>query len=255
MHRHALFLLALFATAETSAAPITIVNASFEDAYQGADVAAGTFPVGPAPNGWTVFDPDNVVGGGVQFVGVLNPAGSTFFAGGSVPDGDNAALLYTGNDTGGFAYGIEQSLGTPLLAGTLYTLTVEVGNIATGTGVTPPYDSFGEFDLRGFPGYRIELRAGTELLVADHDSLGGSIPDGEFGTSVIQYLAGPGAPLGQELSIRLINLNQPDIAGVSGLEVDFDHVRLDASPAAIPVPGVLWLMDLAGLGLAATRRR
>jgi hypothetical protein len=57
---------------------------------------------------------------------------------------------------------------------------------------------------------------------------------------------------GQPLAIQLLTRNQPDVAGVSGLEVDFDDVRLDAAPAAGAVPVPPAALALAALGLAAT---
>jgi len=63
-------------------------------------------------------------------------------------------------------------------------------------------------------------------------------------------------PVAGMLEIRLVNLNQIDpTAPLADLEVDFDHVRLDASPAAVPEPGGFVVAGLAMLLSLARRRR
>jgi hypothetical protein len=159
-------------------------------------------------------------------------------------------------DAGGGEYGVEQELSATLEPDTVYTLTVEVGDIASCAGLVPPYTSF--FDLDGFPGHRIQLLAGG-VVVAEHTaSLG--LGEGEFGTAQLQLTTGDvHAQLGEPLAIRLVNRNQPDQPGVSGLEVDFDDVRLDATPVpAAPISG--WAagalsLALGAFGLARMRKR
>lgn len=223
------------------AAPIAILNHGFEDPYLGGnlppqyagDVPPTAFPVGAAPNGWS---PYGSVGGNA-FIGILNPGVmaeeplATYFPEGA-PEGDNVALTFLDGHQGGVEFGIQQTLTATLELRTRYTLTVDVGNIATGVSVVQPYASFGNFDLRGFPGYRIELLAGTTLLASDDDSLDPG--EGEFLTSSFDVVIGNShADVNQPLTIRLINLNQEDIDDpIIDLEVDFDNVRLDASPLA-----------------------
>ena len=36
------------------------------------------------------------------------------------------------------------------------------------------------FDLSGFPGYAVQLLAGGVVVAEDHNTLAGSIPEGEF---------------------------------------------------------------------------
>lgn len=61
--------------------------------------------------------------------------------------------------------------------------------------------------------------------------------------------------LGQNLGIRLVNLNAVDAAfPVSNLEVDFDHVRLSAV-SAVPEPSSMVMFSIAAISLAAFRRR
>jgi hapalindole H/12-epi-hapalindole U/12-epi-fischerindole U synthase len=221
------------------AAPVAMENAGFEAPYLGGnlplpyngDVPATAFPVGAPPAGW---EPYGAVGGNA-FVGVLNPGVmaveplATYFPDGA-PEGENVALTFFDGHLGGAEFGIEQTLDAVLEADTRYTLTVEVGNIASGVSVVQPFASFGFFDLRGFPGYRIELLAGGVVVATDNNTL---LPEeGDFLTSTVRLdVRGEHEQLGEQLAIRLVNLNQSDVLDpVVDLEVDFDTVALDASP-------------------------
>lgn len=227
------------------AALVSIQNPSFEADFAG----PASFPV-LIPQGWSLVDPNGIVDQTQDAVGVVNPTGSTFFTSG-VPDGSNAALIYLAGDRGGGEVSLEQTLSVTLQPNTRYRLTVGVGNIASGFGA-PPFDQF--FDLDGFPGYRIQLRAGDTVLVEDNNSLAGSLAEGTFGTSEIEVTIGSThADLGEPLSIRLTNLNQLGTADEPGIEVDFDHVRLDA--AAVPEPrSMVALAGLALVGWSLSRR-
>jgi hypothetical protein len=256
--RHAFLALLVLGSLEWAwAAPVAIVNHGFEDPYLGGnlppqyagDVPPTAFPVGAAPNGWS---PYGSVGSNA-FIGVLNPGVmaeeplATYFPDGA-PEGDNVALTFFDGHQGGAEFGIQQTLTATLELRTRYTLTVEVGNIASGIAVVQPYASFGNFDLRGFPGYRIELVAGTTLLASDDDSL--NPEEGEFLTSSFDVVIGNSHDdENQPLTIRLINLNQEDIDDpIIDLEVDFDNVRLEASPLAgadFDADGDVDLADLA----------
>jgi hypothetical protein len=236
----AMFLLVLLCSS-AFAAPVTILNHGFEEPYLGGnlppqyagDVPATAFPVGAAPSGWS---PYGAVGGSA-FIGVLNPGVqadeplATYFPDGA-PEGDNVALTFFDGHQGGAEFGIQQTLTATLQLRTRYTLTVEVGNIATGISVVQPYASFGNFDLRGFPGYRIDLLAGTTVIASDDDTL--NPEEGEFLTSTFDVVIGNGHDNeNSPLTIRLVNLNNQDINDpIIDLEVDFDDIRLDASPLA-----------------------
>jgi hypothetical protein len=263
----AVLLLALVCAAR--AAPVAIDNAGFEDLYLGSnlppeyggDVPAGAFPTGPPPAGWTAW----YEGGsatGAEFLGVLNPGTSADYGAGmpcfpaGAPEGDNVALLYGAGDAGGDAWGITQELGATLAANTRYTLRVEVGNIQSCAGLVAPYLSF--FDLDGFPGYRIQLLAGGVVIAEDT----GSVAPGEgvFETATLVHTTGSDPEQeGEPLEIRLVNEFAPDVGGVDGLEVDFDDVRLDASPAAAvplgPALGGLAAALLAFVGIRRLRSR
>jgi hapalindole H/12-epi-hapalindole U/12-epi-fischerindole U synthase len=233
-----LTLLVIYA-ASTRAVSIPIVNAGFEapylagnlpPAYNG-DVPSTAFPTGAPPAGWQTY---GAVGGNA-FVGVLNPGVlaseplATYFPAGA-PEGDNVALLFYDGHLGGAEFGIMQTLASNLTANTLYTLTAAVGNIASGRSAVQPYAGFGNFDLRGFPGYRVQLLAGGIVVASDNGILH---PDeGTFATTTVQFIVSGSHPqLNQPLGIRLVNRNQADIIDpVIDLEVDFDAIALDASP-------------------------
>ena len=137
-------------------------------------------------------------------------------------------------------YGFQQTLTSTLQANTNYSLQVEIGNIASGTGIDGTF-----FNLDGFPGYRVDLLAGITVLNQDNNTFAGSIGEGLFSTSLLRFSTGASHPLlGQALGIRLVNLNVLD-AGfpLTVLEVDFDNVRLSAV-SAVPEPTSLLLIAL-----------
>ena len=251
------------------AAPVAITNPGFEDPYFGGNlppqfngiVPVGSFPTGAPPAGWTLYLENGLPIGGA-FVGVLNPGDAAdhapnppFFEDGA-PEGSNVALLFMAGAAGDDEFGIEQQLAETVQPNTTYTLRVEVGDIQSATGLTPPYDTF--FDLSGFPGYRVQLLAvdamgGETLLAEDDDSL--TIAEAFFATSTLVHMTGPSpASEGDALLVRLVCKNEPDVPGVDGLEVDFDDVRLEASPVpVVPLPG--WLSGVLAAALLATGGR
>jgi len=211
---------------------LAISNPGFE-----ADlVSEGCFE-GLLPTGWPVYDPNGILDGVWNAVGGLNlPPGSVWFPGGA-PEGDHVALVFLSTAIGAGPAGLTQVLGDTLQADTTYTLSVQVGNIASGIG-PPPCDVFGFFDLNGFPGYQVQLLASGVVIAEDDNSLAGTIPEGEFRLSTIQVTVGITHPqLGDTLEIRLINLNVADTPGDPGIEVDFDDVRLVAQPACAALDG------------------
>lgn len=220
---------------------LPIDNPGFEDISGQAPFNEFTF--GP-PNGWALYDPANITQGGAgptYYLGTLtpfeadpvgNPGVYVNFPDGAA-EGQRVAIAFNFAGSGGEGeYGIEQELtGIPLEADTTYTLRVEIGNIASGTAMSGQF-----FDLDGFPGYRVELRAGGEMLECDDNELAGLIPEGAFMTSTVTFTPEPGDPrIGSDLAIRLINLNQVDpVDPGADLEVDFDDVRLEAMPVVPP---------------------
>lgn len=234
---------------------IDVVNPSFEDITGETPVSVFTF--GPLP-GWDLYDPADITDGG---------AGSSFFIGtltpGEVPsqpgvfqnfpdgasDGERVALAFNFDGTGDAGeYGIQQTLATTLEANTLYTLSVDIGNIATGVS-----ESGQTFFLDGNPGYRVDFLAGETLLTSDDSTLTGAIAEGEFGTSVVTFEApADHAQLGETLTIRLVNLNETALVPAGNdLEIDFDNVRLTATTKALEEigaqqtrPGMPLVIDL-----------
>lgn len=211
--------------AASGGTPILINNPGFEGNF----APPGCFAIF-TPTNWTLYDPNNVIGGN-SAVGVIDPTGTTNFPAGA-PEGLNVALIFLGEDMGQGPVGLTQVLGATLQPHTTYTLTVEVGNIASGIG-PPPCDVAGFFDLDGFPGYQVQLLAGGVVVAQDNDSLHGLIPEGEFRLSTVTLTTGATHPqLGQPLEVRLINLNMIETPADPGIEVDFDEVQLTAAPAA-----------------------
>ncbi|MFZ4682775.1 MAG: hypothetical protein ACOYMS_09750 [Terrimicrobiaceae bacterium] len=218
----------VFPFAWADATPLTVANHSFETPL----VSSGTFIASDssAPTGWSIY---GSLQSGFRFFGALNPTGTTLYSGGA-PDGSNVGVvfLFTPESVEG---GLQQTLGDTLQLSTQYTLTVDVGNIANDS--TPPHNSF---NFTGFPGYRVELLAGGTVIASDNNTLAPS--EGSFLTSEVTFTTGTSHALaGQALGLRLINLNG------SGIEVNFDNVRLDAS--AVPEPSSLGLI-LVGLFVA-----
>ncbi|MGQ4650013.1 hypothetical protein [Lyngbya aestuarii] len=190
---------------------LPIENAGFE----APTLADGDYTFGSVP-GWEIYDPNNLVPDSptneTSNVDVFNP--DVNYYPWEAPEGQNVGDVYLIQDPfSGFA-GLSQTLDTLLAPNTQYTLEVEVGNAA---------GSFEGLDLTGFPGYRVELLAGGQVLSTDNNTL--CIADGTFGTSTVTYNSTANDPLlGEALEIRLINLLQGP-----GLEVDFDNVRLMAT--------------------------
>jgi hapalindole H/12-epi-hapalindole U/12-epi-fischerindole U synthase len=239
-------LLTLFAIpAIAGAAPLAVTNSGFEDIT--GETPVNEFTFGALP-GWGLYDPDNVTSDGDgpdYYIGTLTPTAPTFFIAGA-PEGSRVGIAFNRASTGnGGEYGMQQTLAATLQANTTYTLNVQIGNIASGTATSNEF-----FNLDGFPGYRIDLMAGTTVLASDNNTLGGSIAEGTFGLSSFNFTpdGSHALLLNQNLGIRLVNLNVVD-AGfpAADLEVDFDDVSLDAQ--AVPEPSVGTSLALAGFAL------
>lgn len=236
-------------TPQCHAGLISVTNAGFEDISGETQISEFTF--GPL-NGWDLYDPNGVAGTGAGptfFIGTLSPF-APFFTGGA-PEGQRVAIAFNflgSGDTG--EYGLQQTLTESLQANTNYTLDVDIGNIASGTAVSGQ-----NFELSGFPGYRVDILAGGVIVAQDNNSLAGLVPDGEFATSTISFsTAATHSQLGQLLEIRLVNLNQTDPSHLgSDLEVDFDNIRFNSS--SVPEPNSLTLIGLLTFVGGLTRRK
>jgi len=206
------------------AASITISNHSFETPA----VAAGDFSTLAPPPGWSGYGSLNF---GWRTIGVVNPNSTQLYLD-PVPLGSNVGVTFLGPTHSNTPSGLAQTLSTTLQARTAYTLTVAVGNMAIDPN--PPHNAF---NFNGFPGYRVELLAGGFVVAADHNTL---LPgEGRFLTSTV-YVATSSTHtnIGMPLSIRLINLDSSP-----GIEVNFDDVRLDATPLPDPMVNIIDLND------------
>ncbi len=193
------------------------------------------------PNAWTVYNPSNLYNAKSNYVGVLNAIASPFIPFGTTL-GTNAAFVFVNTNIAG-VLGLQQTLTNTLLAGTTYTLQVDVGNPQSGTSAAG--STFGAgvaYNFTGFPGYRLDLLAGGTVIATDNNSIGGGITDGHFATATLNVnsAAFPGL-VGQTLTIRLVNLH----AG-PGIEVAFDNVRLTATVAPVPSALASFVYDSDG---------
>jgi hypothetical protein len=205
--------------------------------------------------GWSAYDPNSILDDTLDALGVIMPLGTDYFPAGA-PEGRNAGLVFLSGNVGGGEAGFQQTLSSTLDLNTRYSLSVSVGNIASGTGL-PPSASLGFFDLDGFPGYRVDLLAGGTVIASDNNTLAASIPEGEFRVSTVTLDIGAShLNSGQALGIRLVNLNTPGTEEVPGIEVDFDNVILTATPVPEPaLAGCLAAGGVAGFALIRRRRR
>ena len=230
-----LILAAAFAAAAgvAQAALVTISQPSFESPVTAPATFTGTQTTGPT--GWTVYNSGAT--NNQRFFGVWNPSTTNSYIGGA-PAGLNIGVVFLQNTTGIAEAGLQQTLGATLQLSTQYTLMVEVGNFSPADG--------GPFNFTGFPGYRVDLFAGSTLLASDNNTLAPG--EGVFATSVVSFTTGAShANAGQALGIRLVNLNGP------GTEVNFDNVRLDAT--SVPEPSAAALGSVAVLCALLRRLR
>lgn len=238
----ALVLTPVAALSSAHAALLAIQNAGFETLF----LADNTFNVAaPGPAGWSAYGSINHNN---RSIGAVNPTGSTLYPGGA-PEGRNVGVVFLMDNASnqsqfaGIESGLVQTLAATLQTNTRYTLTVEVGNMANDSTTTNS-----AFVFTGFPGYRVDLLAGGQVIASDNNSL---LPaEGTFLTSQFSLSVGASHALaGQALGIRLVNLN-----AAPGIEVNFDDVRLDAT--AIPEPAAAAsLLGAATLAPALLRRR
>ena len=187
-------------------------------------IAPGTFSATAAPPGWTAYG--NGLNFGSRTIGVLHPATTTLYAE-PVPDGRNVGVIFLMDNQANQTFfanieaGLRQTLTATLQLNRRYTLRVDVGNIAN--------DVNAPFLFGGFPNYRIDLLAGTNVLASDNNTL---LPgEGRFLTSTVTVTIAASHPFaGQPLGIRLVCLNS-----APGIEVNWDRVRLTADPLPPPV--------------------
>lgn len=262
----ALFAMAILGFANAvRAAPLTVINPGFEDIS--GETPSGEFTFGPL-NGWDLYeDPgppalDTSGGDGpTYFIGTLTPTdnvtpGTNEFFPAGAPEGSRVGIAFNFNGSGGTGeYGMVQTLADVLEANTRYELSVQIGNIASGTATSNTF-----FPLNGFPGYRVDLLAGTTVLASDNNSLAGTIPEGEFTPTTVTFTTGDTHDdLGEQLGIRLVNLNVVDNSVANpndqDLEVDFDDVSLTATVVPEPTAGLMAIVVGSLIATARHRRR
>lgn len=229
---------AVMAGAQLAAQQITILNAGFEDP----EIDDNSFFTGAPPSDWMTFGLIDQYQ--ARDVGVLNPTGSGLYPG--APERSNVAVVFLWNTSHAptsHAAGLQQTLGDALQLNTTYTFSVEVGNIANTAASLAA-----GFDFAGFPGYRIELLAGGNVIAFEENTVAPG--EGQFLTATLNYNVGSSNPnAGGALGIRLINLD-----AAAGIEVNFDDVQLSAVAIPEATTVSLWLGCAALVGAGVRRR-
>jgi hapalindole H/12-epi-hapalindole U/12-epi-fischerindole U synthase len=135
---------------------------------------------------------------------------------------------YEGNQVGWLsAASISQTLSDTLQASTKYTLSLNVGR----------------WENSPTTNYTVVLWAGGTPLGSISKALS-TIPDNKFVEETITYTSPATVTAGQQLKIQISN-------GID--ELDFDNIRLDATP--VPVPPSLWLLGSGLVGLVVLRKK
>ncbi len=189
----------------TQAQEIEVVNPGFEDPVLVDDDFVsghdGTVP------GW--------VASGAWYAGAWNTPTGAYP--GEAPEGLNVGWTWATLDDPGIEVSQMQTLSETLEGGATYTLSVRVGN---AMAYWSEFNQW-QYEFEGFPGYRVELLAGGQVIAVDDSSI---TPDeGTFAETSVSYEVQQGDPLiGEQLGIRFVNPND----GRPGQEVDFDDVRL-----------------------------
>jgi hypothetical protein len=233
MIRHAAILsvaLIFLGTSILQAQPIAITNPGFEDVT--GLTAYNEFNFG-IPAGWSLYDPSSVSTDSGTYIGTLRDPQVAFFSE-SAPDGSRVLILFNANQQGAGAYGVQQTTTEVIQANRRYELTVQVGDIDSGTAIDSVF-----YNLEGFPGYRLELLAdaapgivgGEDILTSDSVSLNGILAEGFFEPATLSFTVPSGHPgIGQQLGVRLLSLNQSTgLIPEPDNEVDFDSISLIAT--------------------------
>ena len=238
---------------QVHAAPVNILNPSFEDD----GVSVNGLPVN-----WDAYNASNG-GFGAYPPEAKTPAVDDFYNQ-DPPDGEYVGYAF--GFVGAGPVGLQQTLTSSLMANTRYDLSVAIGNLQSA--YSPRSNRYWNYE--GFPGYEIELWAGATLL--ESDSTSANPGEGEFGIASLSFTTGNShASIGEMLQIRLINQNldlsalydctpesvtNEPFCGLWNSEIDFDNVQLsELSVSAVPVPAAIWLFGTALIGFVGISRK
>ncbi len=195
-----------------------IVNRGFES--PALDDGNSTYDVTGWTEAWYDLTDPGVWSGYSYSAGAYDPDATNHGYGGIAYEGENVAFV---TSYGGYDMGMGQILSVLLQANTQYVLSAMVGNPYIYNGGTTN-------------DYRIELVAGDVVLETDTGpSPNGTTDPNWFDVSLTHNSGAAGADpnVSQPLEIRLIAVDN----GLTGWEVDFDDVKLTATPG-YPFPAV-----------------
>ena len=183
----------------------------------------------PSRFGWDLVRPDgDTVYSASNGAVILDTAIGNYYQPGEA--GSQVGGIFLTNLTDGVRIGLRQATTHVIQPGELYRLSVDVGDPQTD----PAYN----FNLDGFPGYDIELRAAGQLL-ATTGSNTLATPEGTMSTVGLQFNSdnAPATAIGERLEIYLLSRN--NTAGVTGMysEVNFDNVQLRYANVNAPANG------------------
>ncbi len=213
---------------DASAGAITVLNPSFESP---ALASPGSSNNGPIDN-WTINSTGSAAGVGVWYL----PDAPYFTVG--APDGNQVAFIYSGTGVTGSG-SISQTTTSLFQAGTNYTLSFYVGELALSGGLTYP----GTVDA-------ILYEGSTSNVLATFPVTAPLSGPGSFQLDSFTLPAELNPYASDNIGIEFY------AAGGSGSFVTFDDVSLVASAAAsIPEPASLLLLGAGVIGFALRRRR
>lgn len=215
-------------TGGAMAAPIAVVNHSFEtDDVSG---LANQLNADIVPTGWSEYDDgrNNATAGNARGL-VYHGPGPSVIADTGLGQNDGSQSFFTAQRD------ILQVLGATLQANTTYTLTVAIGDRDLDGAGGDPGDPIINLGYGATGGANILLSIDSTGQPAQVD--GGWVDwSGTFSTGA--------SPAGEGQALRIELTNGTNVGW-------FDNVRLDASP--VPEPGSLALLGLGGLALLRRR--
>ena len=251
MMKKAIFLIVVVMMCATyaAAAPVTVVNGSFEDDILADGGTTGNYD-GYAPPGW-------VCESGVS--GVYHAF--------NAPDGNNAWVKFGG--TGYNEQGITQVLTATLQPDTIYTYSVDV--FAGNRGAASPATWYIGNELAMVAGnglylYGYNMGYGLGIQQTFGTLVNGAVPGvsstnlgpdpivyDQWYTVSMQYTSGAAGTdpnFGQKMKL-FVRIGQGD-----GSWTAFDNVRLDATPVnAVPEPSSILALGTGALGILGFIRR